>query len=84
MEGLDASQLASEEAIMRRFMPDAAGERRTLADIIMEKLKDKEEGAGAEGGAAAAAAAGGAWTGMPWERRHVLLQAGRRARGGLL
>jgi len=52
---------------MRRFMPDAAGERRTLADIIMEKLKDKEEGAGGEGGAggaAAAAAAGGASTGM--------------------
>jgi len=71
MEGLDASQLASEEAIMRRFMPDAAGERRTLADIIMEKLKDKEEGAGGEGGAggaAAAAAAGGAFSGMLCER----------------
>jgi essential nuclear protein 1 len=51
--GLDASRLASEEEIMRRFMPDAPGERRTLADTIMAKLRESEEAA-----AAAAAAAG--------------------------
>lgn len=56
--GMDAAQLASEEAILKRFMPDAAGERRTLADIIMEKLKEKEAEAEADAAGAAAGPGG--------------------------
>ena len=56
MAGYSASASAEDEAILRRFMPDAPQQRRTLADIIMEKIKEKEEGA-ADGDAAAAAAA---------------------------
>jgi essential nuclear protein 1 len=67
---MDAQQLASEEELMRRFMPESTGERRSLADIIMQKIKEKEEGGaggddeddemgGASGGAGAGGAAGG-------------------------
>ncbi len=34
---------AEEEAMLRRFMPESTSERRTLADIIMEKLKQVSE-----------------------------------------
>jgi essential nuclear protein 1 len=47
-----AEGLAAEEAILRKFMPDAQTERRTLADIIMEKIKEKEEAAAATAAAA--------------------------------
>ena len=37
-----AAPTADDAALLRRFMPDAPGERRTLADIIMSKIKEKE------------------------------------------
>ncbi|RYY34507.1 hypothetical protein EON62_03240 [archaeon] len=42
MGGMDEATLASEEALLRRFMPEAPQARRTLADIIMEKMKEAE------------------------------------------
>jgi essential nuclear protein 1 len=62
---------AEEEAILRRFMPDAPAQRRTLADIIMEKIKEKEEAAteeagdGAGAGSSSSAAAGGGAPALP-------------------
>jgi len=63
VDGLDPAALAGEEEVMRRFMPDGAGARRTLADIIMDKIKEKEGGGDEEvddgdGDAAAPAGAG--------------------------
>ena len=52
----DESALAAEEAILRRFMPDAPVERRTLADIIMEKFEERKA---AEAAAAAGEEEGG-------------------------
>ena len=58
-----------EEALLRRFMPESTAERRTLADIIMEKLKEAQGSKGSGGAADASgmtdsagggAAAGGA------------------------
>lgn len=34
---------AEEEALLARFMPESRGERKSLADIIMEKIAEKEE-----------------------------------------
>lgn len=56
--GLDGGAAASAEdaAVLRRFMPDAPGDRRTLADIIMDKIKEKEGGGGGDADAGAGAA----------------------------
>eukprot|EP00735_Rhodelphis_limneticus_P004102 TRINITY_DN15655_c0_g1::TRINITY_DN15655_c0_g1_i1::g.18690::m.18690 TRINITY_DN15655_c0_g1::TRINITY_DN15655_c0_g1_i1::g.18690 ORF type:complete len:452 (+),score=165.81,sp/A9UNU6/BYST_MONBE/48.49/6e-135,Bystin/PF05291.6/3.7e-127 TRINITY_DN15655_c0_g1_i1:50-1405(+) len=42
---LDASMVTEDdEAILRMFMSGAKGPTRTLADVIMEKIKEKEQG----------------------------------------
>jgi essential nuclear protein 1 len=46
LEYLDDAHISNEEEIMKRFMPNATTERQTLADIIMAKMKEKEEGGG--------------------------------------
>jgi essential nuclear protein 1 len=54
-------QMSPEEAAMlKRFMPDESAQRRTLADIIMEKLAEAEAGGSAAAGEHAAAADGAA------------------------
>lgn len=56
--GAYAEVTPEEEALLRRFMPDSTTERRTLADIIMEKLKEAERGGGSASDAAGGAAGG--------------------------
>jgi essential nuclear protein 1 len=59
---------AEDAAVLRRFMPEDSSARRTLADIIMDKLREKEEynaamaAGGAEGGDDDEE---GGWTGPP-------------------
>jgi essential nuclear protein 1 len=53
---------AEEQAMLRRFMPDSATERRTLADVIMEKLKEVSD---RNAGAADAASGDGMSDGGP-------------------
>lgn len=43
--GLDEAALAREEALLKRFLPEAATARRTLADIIMSRIAEKEAAA---------------------------------------
>jgi hypothetical protein len=45
-----------DERLLSQFMPASAATQRTLADLIMDKIREKEAG-GSSGGAAAAAAA---------------------------
>lgn len=49
-DGAYAEATPEEEALLRRFMPESTSERRTLADIIMEKIKAVESGGGGGGG----------------------------------
>lgn len=48
IRGGDVEATPEEEALLRRFMPESTSERRTLADIIMEKLQE-QQATGAEG-----------------------------------
>ena len=50
----------AEAALLSRFMPEEASQRRTLADVIMEKLAARGGVGGGDGGSAAGGGGGGA------------------------
>jgi essential nuclear protein 1 len=85
VEGVDAEEVemeeielnADDERALEMFMPVSAAPRRTLADIIMEKLKEAEEKKNQAGSASSGAASASAAGSLDPKVKEVYMQIGK-------